>query len=246
MTGSKKTRWAARAVLLAVPAALLIGAVVAPALADDAADDASRDGIAGAKARVTHRIDMRLNTLGRLDGLLARAERLSDEHRDTLSALIDDDTAGLTELRAQVASETTREALRADAQSMVEDYRIYILVRPKVRLSVVADRELAAIDRLTDIHARLTDAVADAEEAGQDTGNADELLDAMQAQLDAATAAVQGQTDQLLAIEPGPDGPGIRSAVDEIRESLRDARQDLRDAIRTARHIRALLRGALD
>ena len=124
VTGSMKTRRATTAALLAVPMALLIGAAVGPALADDTSDNASRDGLAVAKARVTHRIDMRLNTLGRLDGLLAKAERLGDEHRDALSTLIDEDTAGLTELRTKVAGETTREAVRAEAQSMVEDYRI--------------------------------------------------------------------------------------------------------------------------
>lgn len=235
---------AVAAALLAVTTALAVVAsagrsVAGPAAADETTDDA----VAVLKARVTHRIDLRLQALRRLDARVDGAEHLGDEHRDTLDALIETAVAGLTDLRAGVAAATTREELRADLETMVNDYRVFILVLPKVRLTIVADRELAAIDRLGDVHDRLAGMVERAEENGRDTGNAAELLDAMQTQLDAAAAGVAGQVDTLLAIEPGPDGAAIRAAVDEIRESLREARQDIRDALATGRHIGRVLRG---
>jgi len=240
VTAPRKPGGAIGAALLTAAIALTVVASAGPTVADETASPA--DSLAAAKARVTHRIDLRLAALARLDRRADRAEHLSAEHRDTLAVLIDENVAGLTELRGQVAEASTREQLRADVKSMVQDHRVFVLVLPQVRLTLVADRELAVVERLGQVHDRLAKLIEKAEAVGRDTRRAAESLDAMQAQLDAATEDVAGQVDRLLAIEPGPDGPAIRSAVDEIRESLRAARQDLRDAIGIARRIRALLR----
>lgn len=240
MNRSGKPGRALAAALIAAATALTVVASAGPTVADQTTTP--DDALATLKMRVTHRIDLRLAALARLDRRLDRAEHLTDENRDTLSALIDEDVAGLTELRGKVAQAVTREELRADVQSMVHDHRIFVLVLPQVRLTLVADRELAAIDRLGAVHDKLAELSEKAEADGRDTGNAAVQLDAMQAQLAAAAANVSGQVDRLLAIQPGPDGPAIRSAVDEVRESLRAARQDLRDAIAIARRIRAMLR----
>ena len=240
MNRSGKPGRALAAALIAAATALTGVASAGPTVADQTTTP--DDALATLKVRVTHRIDLRLAALARLDRRVDRAEHLTDENRDTLSALIDEDVAGLTELRGKVAQATTREELRADVQSMVHDHRIFVLVLPQVRLTLVADRELAAIDRLGAVHDKLAELIEKAEADGRDTGNAAVQLDAMQAQLAAAAANVSGQVDRLLAIQPGPDGPAIRSAVDEVRESLRAARQDLRDAIAIARRIRAMLR----
>ena len=240
MNRSGKPGRALAAALIAAATALTVVASAGPTVADQTTT--TDDALATLKVRVTHRIDLRLAALARLDRRLDRAEHLTDENRDTLSALIDEDVAGLTELPGKVAQAVTREELRADVQSMVHDHRIFVLVLPQVRLTLVADRELAAIDRLGEVHDKLAELIEKAEADGRDTGNAAEQLDAMQAQLAAAAANVSGQVDRLLAIQPGPDGPAIRSAVDEVRESLRAARQDLRDAIAIARRIRAMLR----
>jgi hypothetical protein len=237
---SGKPGRALAAALIAAATALTVVASAGPTVADQTTTP--DDALATLKVRVTHRIDLRLAALARLDRRVDRAEHLTDENRDALSALIDEDVAGLTELRSKVAQATTREELRADVESMVHDHRIFVLVLPQVRLTLVADRELAAIDRLGAVHDKLAELIEKAEADGRDTGNAAVQLDAMQAQLAAAAANVSGQVDRLLAIQPGPDGPAIRSAVDEVRESLRAARQDLRDAIAIARRIRAMLR----
>jgi hypothetical protein len=237
---SGKPGRALAAALIAAATALTVVASAGPTVADQTTTP--DDALATLKVRVTHRIDLRLAALVRLDRRVDRAEHLTDENRDTLSALIDADVAGLTELRGKVAEATTREELRADVRSMMHDHRIFVLVLPRVRLTLVADRELAAIDRLGEVHDNLAELIEKAEADGRDTGNAAVQLDAMQAQLAAAAANVSGQVDRLLAIQPGPDGPAIRSAVDEVRESLRAARQDLRDAIAIARRIRAMLR----
>jgi hypothetical protein len=160
--------------------------------------------LAKVKTAVTARIDKRLAALQRFDATLGKATRVEAGHRATLDKLIDDQTAGLTTLRTKVAGETTAAAVKADAQSMVNDFRVFILTGPKVRLTAAIDTELAVADKLGD------------------------RSEVDQAKLDAVTKSLTGQVDKLLAVQPGPDGDAIRAQVRPIREAARSARTTLR------------------
>jgi hypothetical protein len=157
-----------------------------------------------AKKAVIARIDKRLAALKKFTETLSKADRVQSSHRSTLTTLITDQTAGLTTLRAKVEKETTREAVKADATSMVTDYRVFLLTGPKVRLTAAVDTELAAVDKLRDAK-------------GADT-----------AKLDAVEKSLTGKVDTLLALKPGPDGAQLRTGVKEIRQSAKDARTTLK------------------
>jgi hypothetical protein len=218
--------------LAATLAVAVLGA--APAQASD--DDA----LARHQKQVTARIDLRLKALDKGEALIDRKKRLTDAHRGTLSALIDADRTGLTALRAKVAGETTVEGVKADATSMINDYRIFILVAPKLRLTAVADNEAAAITRLQKVHDKLAGLVAKAKAAGRSTGPAEAGLATMQHSIDEASDGLKGQVDALLALQPGPDGDALRDAVGKIRKALGDVRADLRAAIAAAKKVRDL------
>lgn len=221
--------------LAATLAVAVFGAAPAQAATDDAA-------LARHIKQVTARIDLRLKALDKGDALLDRKKRLTDAHRSTLSALIDADRTGLTALRAKVAGETTVDAVKADATSMINDYRIFILVAPKLRLTAAADREAAAIDRLQKVHDKLAALVAKAKAAGHATGSAEADLAAMQDSINKASTGLGGQVDALLALQPGPDGDAIRASVAKIRGALGDVRTDLRAAVAAAKKVRGLIK----
>ncbi|BCJ71415.1 hypothetical protein CS0771_09590 [Catellatospora sp. IY07-71] len=229
--------------LPAQAAAALPAQAAAPAPATRAGSPAAADKAAtldAAKKLTTARIDGRLAML-KVSGVAIRnAARLTDAHQAALQKIIDADLAGLTELRAKVAAETTVEAVRADARSMVEDYRVYLLVRPQVHLTVAADVESAALARLREAHGKLAEAVAAAKAAGRDIGDAEAKLAHLKAELDAVDLA--GVADTLLAVEPGPDAAAIRAKTGAARAAVRAARIHLRAALADAKAVRDILK----
>jgi hypothetical protein len=224
------------AATLALAGVALLG-LATPALADDPTAT-----LAKAKAEVTRRIDLRLDALGRFDARLTSAKHLSSDHKSTLHDLVTTDKSGLTTLKTKVAGETTLAAIRADAASMINDYRVFILVGPKVRLTIVNDAELAAIDKLRGVHATLSDLVAKAKAAGKDTAAAEQNLADMLAAINKAASDIDGQVAALLAIQPGPDGAAIRAKVASVRRALGAGRADLRTAVLEARQVRRFLK----
>jgi hypothetical protein len=157
-----------------------------------------------AKQAVTARIDLRLAALTRFGTELAGAKQVQAGHRSTLSTLLGDQTTELKALRVKVGGETTGTAVKADAQSMVDDFRVFILTGPKVHLTAAIDTELAVVGKLR-TH-----------------------KDVDQGKLDAIQSSLGGKVDTLLGIKPGPDGDAIRAQVKPIRDAAKSARQQLK------------------
>jgi hypothetical protein len=223
---------------------LLVAAAVALGLTVVAAQPAqAADGLDEAKRAVTIRIDGRLATLRTLATAVNEAKRLTAPHKTTLTNLINADTTGLTALKNKVAGETTVAAVRADATMMVNDYRIYLLVVPKVHLTHALDIESASIDALKQASDRLAAAVAAAKQAGKAVGDADAKLADLSTQLTTAQGAITGKADTVLAIQPGPDAAGIKAALAPVRQSVRTGRESLRKALDDARAVREILKG---
>jgi len=101
-----------------------------------------------AKKAVTARIDLRLAALKKFSATLAEAKQVQSGHRATLTALINEQTTDLTALKSKVGGESTGAAVKADGKAMVDDFRVFILTGPKVRLTAAIDTEQVIADRL--------------------------------------------------------------------------------------------------
>jgi hypothetical protein len=193
-----------------------------------------------AKRVVTARIDGRLAALRAYSTAVNAAANLTAGHKSTLTDLIAADQSGLAALRTKVAGETTLAAVKADDQRMVVDYRIYLLVGPKVRLTIGCDIEAAVSRQLRQLSDKLAAAIAAAKQAGKDTTKAEAQLADMRKQLDTADAAINGKADALLAVQPGPDGDAIRAQVNPVRNAVHTARAALRKAAADAKAIASI------
>jgi hypothetical protein len=222
--------------LTAAPAAAATAAVTPAVRADGAA------AMAALKTEITRRIDLRLAALTRFDRDLTAAKNLTDAHQGTLHTLITTDSGGLTTLKGKVAEETTLAALQADAKSMVNDYRVFVLVGPKVRLTIANDAEVAATAKLRGVHDSLAALVAAQKAKGVDTAAAEQDLADMTAALDRAGADINGQVGTLLGLQAGPDGTALRTAVAGVRKAIGTGRTDLKNAVAEAKHVRDFLK----
>lgn len=219
-------------VALGVAGLLVAGAGVSPVQA--------ADSLVAAKRATTVRIDKRLTALRAMDARVSAADRLTDAHRGELRKLLAGDITGLTTLRGTVQSEATAQAVRADARDMVEDYRVYMLVRPQVHVCVAADASNAALARLRHAYDSLSAALA----AGRQNDAAAEQIAALKVNLDAAEAALTGTADTLLAVGPGPDEAAIKQQVSAARTKIHTARKNLRQAAAHAKRANDLLHTA--
>ncbi|MEY9859838.1 hypothetical protein ABH935_005472 [Catenulispora sp. GAS73] len=229
----------------AVGALIAVGAVALPANAATTTSSGAADtpaALTKAKTTVTDGITDRLTTLGKLQTALAAYKDVPDATRTTLSQVLSSDVSGLTALKTKVAGETTVAAVRADGKAMVDDYRVYVLVAPKVHLTHVLDVETTALARLVKVHDALADRLA--KDPAADTAANKDLLADMTTVIQAADARIDGKAAALLALTPGPDGKALTASVKDVSGAAKDARDDIKKAVTDAKTVRAALKNA--
>jgi hypothetical protein len=198
-------------------------------------------GLPAWKKSVDVRINLRLATLSRLHAAIGAATNLSAADKSTLTDLVSADKSGLAALKARTDAESTVAAVRSDAHAMIDDYRVYLLVVPKVRFTVAADAETGTITKLRTVHDDLAKVAAQLAGGGKDTSTETAQLASMAQQLDAAASALTGQVATLLAIQPGPNGEAIHAQVVAVRSAVRGARDRLRASVVLAKRVRVEL-----
>ncbi len=166
--------------------------------------------------------------------------RLSEADRTELGNQLQQQVNGLTTLNAKIQGDNDEATLRADAQRIVIDYRVYVLTIPKARGVVVSDIELNAADRIAKLADRLATAI-DQAKVGKDTSQAQTDLASLRAKVASVTAAVTPLPAALLALQP-PGYPGNHATLEQARVSLRTGRAGLAEAAALARQVMADLK----
>jgi hypothetical protein len=192
---------------------------------------------------VTKRIELRLTGLKNLRTTVDAATRLTAAHKTALTGILDHAQQGLTALNTKVTGETTAAGVKADAQSMVDDYRVFILIEPQVHLTIAIDLETAAATKLGQVAEKESAAIDAAKAAGKDVSKAAADLADLRSQVSAVQAAIAGKADPLIALKPGPDADAIHGQVKPIREAVRTGRTDLHKAAADAKDIKKVLGG---
>jgi hypothetical protein len=231
-----RTRLVAAAVgvglVIAAPTAASAGprrpVSTAPAANTEDSTDARRS-IEDIRARCLAAIDVRLPALAGAREAVSDNQHVTDDHQAALTADIDETAAQLRVLADLLKADTDLATMKEHCRSIFEDNRVFALVLPRARLVLGADTATDAGAKLGDVAARLADAIAKGEAAGQDVGQARLDLDMMKAHIADGVASAGSVAPAVLALTP-VDWNANHEVLTPARQSLRSARADLRVA----------------
>jgi hypothetical protein len=181
------------------------------------------------KTRCLAQIDRRQRALEAERKRLAEADALTDAHRAALTRINESTSNGLAALADEIQAEDNGEELRSECRRIVDDFRVFTLVRPRARLVLASDRELKAVERLTGVAADIQKAIDDAKADGRDTTEAEAKLAEMKDATATAQSEASGVFDSVIDITPADF-----NANHEVLDPARDAVKAAREAIRTA------------
>lgn len=170
----------------------------------------------------------RVNQLATLTDRVNSAQYLTSADRSTLQGLLAAETSGIEALVSKVPTDTTCVALRADAHSMVYNYRVYLVMTPQTDLTIVADTETAIASNFEGLEPSLQAAIASMP-AGEPQTNAQAAYTDLVSQVSGAQSAVDGLSVTLLAQTPA-GCPGNRPVFAGAKATETTARADLKAA----------------
>ncbi len=145
---------------------------------------------------------------------------------------------GIQGLLTHVQQDTVCPELRADARTMVLDYRVYMVMTPQTHLTIVADDETSLEGVFESYVPTITAAIQSAHARGQNVTAAQNAFTDMSDQVTAAQTATTGLDVQLLAQTP-QGAPGNWQVFLAARTSVSNARDDLRAAFGDAQQLKA-------
>ena len=196
-------------------------------------------GLAAAQKLATARIKGRLDTLHALSLAVEGSKFLTSGEKGTLGKQISSDVSGLTALDSKVAAAKTVQDVRADEVAMVDDFRVYLLMVPQVRLTEALAAESDAAVTLQKAYLALSNLLTKQSSIGTAEQKSD--LAGLQSEVIAAQAAIGNEVATVLAIQPGPNASAIHSALAPAASAVKTAQADLLKA----RDDAEALRGAL-
>ncbi len=197
------------------------------------------------KARALEAIDRRLQRIDRLEEAVRSSEHVTPEHRDELLAELDRSAAGLRDLAAQIDAAETAEELRELIPKIATDYRIFVLVTPKVKEVLVADAMVDLADRFDEAAEKIADAIERAAEAGYDVSEAEAALERMVSLIDQAESLAEGVPPSVLPLTPSQWPDPAQGVIREAHDDLVEARSAFRGARQAAHDAVAALRAAI-
>jgi hypothetical protein len=230
-------------VSLTTPIALATVPVSALAKVSSTANDSNNDQAQIQKiiSRGDTEIGRRLTTLNTLSNKISSAKKLTVDNKTTLTNEVNDAISGLTDLKTKLDADTTVSTARTDAQSIIDDYRIYALVVPKVNIVKTADDQQIAEASLTDLSAKLQTRINSAKAGGKDVTALQTSLNDLKAKTSAALAISTDIESSAIILQPS-DYNTNHSVLSGYRDQLKTAQTNVQAAVADGKSIAAQLK----
>ena len=191
-------------------------------------------------------ITARVNSLNSWIDRIGNMKRLSDSDKTTLTSSLKNEINDLNSLSGAIKNDTSTTSMRADVAKIAPNFRIYMLVEPKISI-------LAAVDRIDSVSATLQTLSSKlaARLNASTTVMATTSLSATLADMNAkiADAGVQASAAQALVAPLMPDNndktvmASNRKALSDARAKVKAATADLVAARKDAQTIAEGLKG---
>ncbi len=181
-------------------------------------------------------ISRRLGTLQNLSAKVTGATKLTDSDKASLTAEVSNETNGLTALKTKLDADTTVADARTDAQAIISDYRVYVLVVPKINLIKAADDQQVAESKLSALVPKLQSRINSAKMAGKNVSSLQSGLNDMSTQLTNAQPISSGVETSVIGLQPS-DFNTDHAVLSGYRDKLKTAQTDVKAAVSDATSI---------
>jgi hypothetical protein len=196
----------------------------------------TRPGLDAMKTAAHTAITNRVTAMNTAIGVVNQNANLGADQA-VLVTRLQNDIADLNLLDTTIQTDTTVAAVKADAQKIFANFRIFAVVLPVTHMVVATDTvDNAAIPKLSDVATKLQTLIRNKNATGQQA-----TLDDMKARIAAARTATDGLVTDLEAFTPA-QWNADHDLLSPDRSKLRGARADLAKARQDARSIVTALR----
>ena len=193
------------------------------------------------KSRADTEITRRTTSLNTLFAKINGLKKLSDADKTTYTTNSQNEINSLNTLKTKIDADTDLATLKTDVQSIVQDYRVYLVYMPQIRILSSADTMDVTADLLTTEAGQLQTAINNAASGGHDVTALNTLLSDMNAKITDAKTQYQNATNLVTGLTP-QGYPGNKTSLITARADIKAGAGDLKTAHQDALQIRTDLK----
>ncbi len=194
-----------------------------------AREAATQDRITLIKTKADAEIVRRIASINELITRIRGLKRLTDSDKANLVSMANSMIANLNTLKTKIDGDTDLTTLRADQKSIFDQYRIYMLFMPQLRIYVAADRINDTADLMSKVATKIQ---------GRINGNAtlQGTLDDANAKIADAKVQAQNAINAIKGLTPDGGNDGIASSNKQALLSAKNFLMAATTDLQTARH----------
>ncbi|HTB48503.1 MAG TPA: hypothetical protein VK712_00285 [Verrucomicrobiae bacterium] len=147
-------------------------------------------------------IQRRLTTLGNLTSGVDAAQYLAASDKSSLSSEISTETSALTALQTKLDAETTVAGAATDDSNVITEYRVYVLVVPKVYIVIAADNQQVTEGVLSNMATGFQGVITADQKAGKNVTSLQSELSDLNGQVAAAKAISSAMETSVVGLQP--------------------------------------------
>lgn len=202
------------------------------------------DRLANAKKVADKMVDNRINDLNKIGTRIQNDKRLSADEKTSLSSDVQSSISGLTALKTKIDGEITVDAVRADANSVVTTYRVYMVEMPKIQLLITIDNLQTLNTNLQGLTPKLDSLIATLQSQGKDVSTLTPIVADIKTQLQSISTQLATDKSTVMAVTPTStnsqatftsvrkDLAGVRSMFAKVRADVASLRQNLNTTLK--------------
>lgn len=202
--------------------------------------------LASLKQRAQKLVDQRIERLNKLLTRIQNDKKLSDADKAILTTDVQNAIASLSALKTKIANDTSAEEVRADVKKLAQDYKIYAVFEPKIRLLVTIGNLQNLSEKVSTLAGRLQPLIDEEKSKGKDVSELQSLLNDINNRLTDINTRLAADKAKVLAVsisspdaktvfvEVRKDLAGIRAQFAQIRHDIARMRNAFRISLKNA------------
>lgn len=187
--------------------------------------------IAKIKKEANAEINRRLTYLRNLLAIINASTKLSSADKATLTTEVDGEISspapyGLVNLQTKINADVTLADTQADRNSIFTEYRVYLLIRPKVNIVATADYQQQVETNLTTFAGVLQNRITAAQQKGKNVATLAQELASMKSEIASASSQSSAAVTNVMPLQPA-DYDGNTSVLVPYRQDVSTAHASL-------------------
>lgn len=168
--------------------------------------------------------DNRIKRLNKLLSHLQNDKKLSATDKATLANDVQTAINGLTALKTKIENDATTADVHFDAKKLINDYKIYTVFEPKIRLLITIDNLQALSEKVGTLATKLQTLIDEQKSKGRDVSELQTLLNDINNRLKDINTRLASDKAKVLAVSVSSDN--ARQVFVEVRKDLAEVRAE--------------------